>query len=847
MKELTFYALETLACSGVLLAAYVILLERRVRFGWCRAYLLLSTLAAAVIPLLRIPVWPGPVTEAAPVVTAGVWDMQAEIVPDEAPALAPETVVTAVYAFGVLLLFGLMLWQALRIRSLRRGAAVTQAQGFTLVRTPQRIASFSFFRSIYVWQGVPDAELPAILAHETSHINHRHSTERIAMECMKALLWWNPFAWIAARRLPEAEEFEADSDVLAGGFDLENYMHVLLKQLFGYTPEIANGLRNSLTKKRFQMMTTKTSGRYALLRLAGTLPAVIGLLFAFSFTTRAAVIVLPDAGQELSAPAAECNVTVVVTREGQFLPGALVRIAGTERGTTTDANGKAKIAAAAGTELEISYIDCKTVRTTVTPDGKGPEILTMIQLTAAGSATADANSALPAAPAPNKPAKTTEAGQEGVRVHVALIGKNDKGFMSRNAAVGAIVKRPNTNIGTVTDSEGNATIAAGKGDVLEVQYPEYATSALVVVDPKETHRILLYPAGTEQKKEVPIFARDEDGVIQAPLYIYDGVERANLSGLQTNAIDSIYILKGKDATDLYGERGRNGVVIITSNRKRKAQAAVNEDEPFLIAETMPAFRGGDLNVFRTWVQSQVAYPRKAVEQNIQGRVVVSFVVERDGSVSNVSMLQSPDKLLSDEVRRVFEEIPAGSWTPGKQKDRLVRVRYLIPVDFRMTGDAAPASAATEAKTGLNPDRKSGGKEALLTAETMPSFQGGNVNAFRTWVQTRVRYPETALKQRIMGRVVATFIIEKDGSVSNVDILQSPDGSLADEVRRVLAATPSGSWKPGMEQGKAVRVKHTIPVDFRMEGSVGRTPATQTPGAMNEIVVVGYETRANPTE
>lgn len=635
--------------------------------------------------------------------------------------------------------------------------------------------------------------------------------------------------------------------MLAGGFDLENYMHVLLKQLFGYTPEIANGLRNSLTKKRFQMMTTKTSGRYALLRLAGTLPTVIGLLFAFSFTTRAAVIVLPDAGQELSAPAAECNVTVVVTREGQFLPGALVRIAGTERGTTTDANGKAKIAAAAGTELEISYIDCKTVRTTVTPDGKGPEILTMIQLTAAGSATADANSALPAAPAPNKPAKTTEAGQEGVRVHVALIGKNDKGFMSRNAAVGAIVKRPNTNIGTVTDSEGNATIAAGKGDVLEVQYPEYATSALVVVDPKETHRILLYPAGTEQKKEVPIFARDEDGVIQAPLYIYDGVERANLSGLQTNAIDSIYILKGKDATDLYGERGRNGVVIITSNRKRKAQAAVNEDEPFLIAETMPAFRGGDLNVFRTWVQSQVAYPRKAVEQNIQGRVVVSFVVERDGSVSNVSMLQSPDKLLSDEVRRVFDEIPAGSWTPGKQKDRLVRVRYLIPVDFRMTGDAAPASAATEAKTGLNPDRKSGGEGALLTAETMPSFQGGNVNAFRTWVQTRVRYPEAALKQRIMGRVVATFIIEKDGSVSNVDILQSPDQSLSDEVRRVLAATPSGSWKPGMEQGKAVRVKHTIPVDFRMEGSVGRTPATQTPGAMNEIVVVGYETRGNPTE
>lgn len=65
MKTLAIYALEVLACSGVLLAAYAILLERHVRFGWCRAYLLASTLLAAVIPLLRIPVWPGKVIEVA--------------------------------------------------------------------------------------------------------------------------------------------------------------------------------------------------------------------------------------------------------------------------------------------------------------------------------------------------------------------------------------------------------------------------------------------------------------------------------------------------------------------------------------------------------------------------------------------------------------------------------------------------------------------------------------------------------------------------------------------------------------------------------------------------------------
>ena len=66
MKPAIIYMLEVLVCSGVLLAAYAILLERRVKFRWCRLYLLLTTFAAALIPLLRIPVWPGRIVAAAP-------------------------------------------------------------------------------------------------------------------------------------------------------------------------------------------------------------------------------------------------------------------------------------------------------------------------------------------------------------------------------------------------------------------------------------------------------------------------------------------------------------------------------------------------------------------------------------------------------------------------------------------------------------------------------------------------------------------------------------------------------------------------------------------------------------
>ena len=90
MKTLAIYALEVLACSGVLLAAYAILLERHVRFGWCRAYLLASTLLAAVIPLLRIPVWPGKVIEGAPTVALPAAEWTAEVVEEATPAITPE-------------------------------------------------------------------------------------------------------------------------------------------------------------------------------------------------------------------------------------------------------------------------------------------------------------------------------------------------------------------------------------------------------------------------------------------------------------------------------------------------------------------------------------------------------------------------------------------------------------------------------------------------------------------------------------------------------------------------------------------------------------------------------------
>ena len=108
---------------------------------------------------------------------------------------------------------------------------------------------------------------------------------------------------------------------------------------------------------------------------------------------------------------------------------------------------------------------------------------------------------------------------------------------------------------------------------------------------------------------------------------------------------------------------------------------VFEEEIFIVVEEKASFMGGDEGTFRNWVQQRVKYPAIAQENGIQGRVVLSFVIEKDGRLTNIQVLQTPDRSLSEEAIRVLNKSP--KWSPGKQRNQVVRVKYTLPVDFRV--------------------------------------------------------------------------------------------------------------------------------------------------------------------
>lgn len=113
-----------------------------------------------------------------------------------------------------------------------------------------------------------------------------------------------------------------------------------------------------------------------------------------------------------------------------------------------------------------------------------------------------------------------------------------------------------------------------------------------------------------------------------------------------------------------------------------AEEAVEEEAiPFQLVETKPSFMGGTANDFSKWVNKNLEYPEIAKENGVSGRVMLSFTVNPDGSVSNVKVIRGVDRSLDDEAVRVVSKSP--KWTPGRQRDRAVKVTYIFPVIFQL--------------------------------------------------------------------------------------------------------------------------------------------------------------------
>ena len=197
-----------------------------------------------------------------------------------------------------------------------------------------------------------------------------------------------------------------------------------------------------------------------------------------------------------------------------------------------------------------------------------------------------------------------------------------------------------------------------------------------------------------------------------PLIVIDGkvatVEQ--LKALDPKVIDNMSVVKNEKSKAEYARRFNadtsNGILFIetkdyVSQRDSKdvVEAPVtvpeekDEQEPFNMVEQMPEYPGG-VQALMQFLYENIRYPEAAMTADKEGRVVVQFVVEADGAVSSAKVVRSISEDLDAEALRVVNAMPR--WTPGKHKGKAVRVKYTLPVSFRLTPKQS-APATTEAK------------------------------------------------------------------------------------------------------------------------------------------------------
>ena len=288
------------------------------------------------------------------------------------------------------------------------------------------------------------------------------------------------------------------------------------------------------------------------------------------------------------------------------------------------------------------------------------------------------------------------------------------------------------------------------------------------------------------------------------LIIIDGVTRDNktLQSIDPNAIESISILKDKSATALYGAKGDNGVIVVTTkNRpalpvqaigKKAVGMGLKPPYPRLRPEDYPTFKGQGHESFNDWLRWQIKYPEDAVSRGVSGKVTASYTVNPDGTLSEPAIMYSADKSLGDAVVKAIVSSP--QWEPPKNPESTDPFEASVTIKFAL------------------PDKISIPEEPFVVVEEMPMFPGGDA-ALLKYITDNIRYPESAKTNNISGRVIIRFDVNSEGKAEEATVLRGVDPSLDEEAIRVVNSLPV--FSPGKQGGKPVPVYYMVPVTFSL--------------------------------
>lgn len=224
-------------------------------------------------------------------------------------------------------------------------------------------------------------------------------------------------------------------------------------------------------------------------------------------------------------------------------------------------------------------------------------------------------------------------------------------------------------------------------------------------------------------------------------------------------------------------------------------------------EQPPQFPGGQIAMMR-FLTSHIQYPEEAIKKNIEGVTHVQIKLNANGEIFLSEIVKGTNPLLDKEALRVVNMMPR--WEPAKKGKKNVPSQLVIPIRFKLNGEKK--DNASPLASSVNTSEEQASDTYYEVVDEPASFPGGP-SAMMQYMAANMHYPKEAAERNIQGRVLIQFIVEKDGKLSNIKVLQGVDPLIDKEAERVVSEMPA--WIPGKNKGEPVRVRFTLPVLFRM--------------------------------
>ena len=637
------YMIKSSFCLTVLYLFFRLLMSKETFHLFNRVALISLLVLSSVLPAIQVLLFqPGETAVRLSLDDLLLMNQGATIADGPMSAGIPwQSILLLIYILGVVVFLLRQCWVLIQmLLLLRKGTCVSEDKGIKLLVYDYEISPFSWMNHIVMSRKDWQENGKAIIAHETAHIQKHHSLDILVVDFCIILQWFNPVVWLLKRELQNIHEYEADEEVINQGINAREYQLLLIKKAVGSRRfSIANSFNHTSLKKRITMMCKRKSNPWARLKYIYVLPLAALAVSAFAS---------PEISNELSE----------ISKSKVNDLAEIVKVFADKNDVSNESLGNGGQMTAPQDTLVFEVVE-------VPPRFPGGDVKLMEYL----SRTV------------RYPVEAQKKHVQG-RVILHFIIEKD-GSVSNVRVARSVDPSLDAEAIRVVNSMPKWEPARQKGQSVRVRYTIPIQFRLqgnegIVPDPKIDNA-----ANTD--KDVMVVGYDKQNSTSKTndlsgknvMYFVDGKKVDSIDNLDAKSVSHMEVLKNKEALEKYGAADKEGVILITTKQHENASSKFDAVD---IPEEMPEFPGG-INELMKFLQENMKYPEDATKEGKQGRVIVRFVIDKDGTISDATVLRSVYPSIDAEALRVVNAMP--KWTPGKVKGAPVRVKYTLPLVFSL--------------------------------------------------------------------------------------------------------------------------------------------------------------------